>query len=488
MTSVRRSLALSFIEVYFGVLLALGSSMVLARLLTPEQIGLYSVTLAVIGIAQVLRELGVGNFLIQTQELHDDHVRSAFSIAMVMGVTLNATLYFSAPWIAQFYSTEAMTGLMRIVSLNFLVMPFCSISLALLRRDMRFKALLYVGLAATSAGTAVTLTLAWNGFGATSMAVGSVVANVVTCLGAWWARGGPTPLWPGWRKWRAVLNFGGQSVATGIVTSVAMDINDLVVGRVLGFGPVAILSRAQGLMNVFHRDVMSAVRNVAYPAYARIHRDGGSVESAHAANVVMVTACAWPFYGFVALFPLEALRILFGPQWDAAAVLVPVFCMAGAVVTVSSLALSALMAVGRIDLVTKAELLFQPLRAGMAVVAAVYFESVLACALAYLIAFALHPFVLYVIKERSIPTLYRPLLRGLAHSLGITVMTLLPALVWKFALAETRGDIATWWEMAVVAGVTALTWIVALRVARHPLAMDPAIRRLFVNVPLLGRY
>ena len=85
MTTVRRALALSFIERYFSIVLALGSNMVLARLLTPEQIGVYSVSLAVIGVAHVLREFGVGNFLIQQKDLHDDHVRTAFGLALAVG-------------------------------------------------------------------------------------------------------------------------------------------------------------------------------------------------------------------------------------------------------------------------------------------------------------------------------------------------------------------------------------------------------------------
>ena len=487
MTSVRRALALSFIERYFSIMVALGSNMLLARLLTPEQIGMYSVSLAVIGLAHVLREFGVGNFLIQQKDLNDNHVRTAFGLALVLGGTLALVIFAIAPWTARFYDAPEMAGLMRIVALNFLVLPFCSISLSLLRREMKFKALLYVSLGAMALGTAVTLTLAWQGLGPTSLAVGSVVGNVATGFGAWWARGRPALLRPGWSEWRVVLNFGGQSAATGIVTSVAMDINDLVVGKVLGFAPVAILSRAQGLMNLFHRDVMGAIRNVAYPAYARTHREHGDVESAHVASVVMVTACAWPFYGFLALFPLQILRLMFGPQWDAAAVLVPVFCLAGAVAAVSGLAMSALMAVGRVDLVTKTELIFQPLRVAIAVGAVMIFESVLACALAYLAAFVLYPLFAYSMKQRALPTAFMPFFRGLAHSAAVTALALLPAVVWQLLrpLGDTERGFGV--ELAGLALVTALAWVLALRMLHHPLAMDPVFKGLMARVPVLRR-
>jgi O-antigen/teichoic acid export membrane protein len=314
-----------------------------------------------------------------------------------------------------------------------------------------------------------------------------VAGNLAIGFGAWWARGRPTPLRPGWREWRAVLGFGGQSAATGLVTTVAMDINDLVVGKVLGFAPVAILSRAQGLMNLFHRDVMAAVRNVAYPAYARTHREGGDVEAAHVTSVVMVTACAWPFYGFLALFPLEVLRLMFGPQWDAAAPLVPVFCLAGALGATSSLALNALMAIGRIDLVTKTELVFQPLRAGIAVAAAVIFQSVMACALAYLLVFVLHPLASYAVKQGALPTDFRRLWRGLARSAAVTVLCLLPAAAWRLWGPPSGVGLSTLLEVAGAATVTGVGWLAALLLLRHPIAEDPVFRRLLQRIPLLGR-
>ena len=69
MTSVRRALAISFAERYALIVLALAGNMLVARLLTPEEIGIYSVSLAVIGIAQVLRDFGIGSFLIQEKEI-----------------------------------------------------------------------------------------------------------------------------------------------------------------------------------------------------------------------------------------------------------------------------------------------------------------------------------------------------------------------------------------------------------------------------------
>lgn len=468
MKPLRLALLFSLIERYLSILLAFGSSLLLARLLTPEEIGVYSVTLAVIGVAQVLRDFGVGSFLIQKPSLDQATIRSAFGIALLIGGALFVVLFSAAPWVARFYSSELLANLMRAVSLNFLILPFCTVSLSLLRREMQFRALMWINLSAALCSTAVTVGGAWAGWGPMCMAVGSIVGNFVTAFGAWWARGRARALWPSLSGWRPIARFGAQSVSAGIVTSVAMDINDLVVGRVLGMAPVAVSSRAQGLMNLFHRDFMAAIRGVIYPALAQAHRDGDDVDARHTAAVIRVTALAWPFYGFVALHAENVLRLLFGPQWDAAAPLVPIFCLAGAVVSTSSMALNLMTAVGRNDLAARAELLFQPVRAALIVGAALHFRTLEACAWAYCLSFCAQPIWLYYLKQRCLPTDARAMRSGLLRSAGVAVLTLAgPALlVWAGAAAHGHRSLA-WGAAAAMA-----SWAAALHVLRHPLASD----------------
>lgn len=487
MSSVRRSLAISFAERYVLIAFALVGNILVARLLTPEEIGIYSVSLAVIGIAQVLRDFGVGSFLIQEKNLTDDHVRTAFGFSLLIGGTLFVVALAVAPFAARFYGEARMIETLRISALNFLVLPFCSISLSLLRREMAFKQIATVNITAAVVGFLVIFGTAYQGFGANSMAMGAVASNITTGIGAWLARSDRKLLLPNFIHWRSLLGFGARSSAASVVTAISMDINDLVLGKVLGFAPVAIISRAQGLMNLFHRDTMAAVRNVAFPAFAKAHRDGEALEERHIASVTAVTALAWPFYGFASLFSLEILRLMFGPQWDAAARLVPYFCLAGALAATSNLVLNAVLAVGRIDLVARAELIFQPVRAALIIFAALVFKSLFACTIAFLIAFALHPPFVYFIKQRCIPNEPRKLLRGLWSSAKVALWCLSPAAIVAARVANSGTGVATLLELVIAALLTTLAWPAAILLTRHPLAYDPIFARLTHFVPCLAK-
>lgn len=474
MSTVRRSLGFAFIERYLIIAMQLVSFTMLARLLTPQEIGLYSVSLALISVAQVVRDFGLSNYLIQRKDLEQDDIDSALGLSLLFGVTLCVLINLCAPLVASFYNAPSLTAVVRIISLNFLITPLNSILIALLRRDMRFDVLMRINVCAAVVSTATTLGLAWSGFGTWSLALGEIASNGIICAGLIMAGGLVKLGRPSLLRWRPILAFGGPVTAGNIVTSVSMDINDLVVGRVLGFQQVAISSRAQGLMNLFHRDIMGPIRAVAYPAFARAHRENDALEDVYINSVALISAVAWPFYGFMALFSLEVLRLMFGPQWDASAPLVPLFCLAGAFSAVTSLIPTLILSTGRAHLVAGADLIFQPLRAVALTLAVYYYRALEPLAITYIGVTVLAIPYFYTFKQHCLPTDFPLLLRQVAKSLLLSVLTLLPAALACVLWRPPGGAFSVVPLFACVA-VTAISWAGGVWLLRHPLGHEIAV-------------
>lgn len=476
MASVRRSLAIAFIERHLMIALSLGSNMLLARLLTPEEIGLYSVNLVFIGIAHMLRDFGISNYIVQAPQLSRAEIRTAFGISLLLGGTLFLALCLAAPLIADFYDDPRLTDTLRLCALIFLVLPFNSVPSSLMRRDMQFQRLVYITLTAAVAGTSTTLVMAWMGAGPNSMATGAVVTSVVTAIGTYTARADFRGLLPSLASWRPIANFGGQSALTSVVTSISMDIHELAAGKVLGFAPVAMLSRAQGLMNIIHRDLMSAVRGVAYPAFARTFRNGGDVEAQYVQAVVNMTALAWPAYGLLAIHSADFIHIMFGNQWTAAAPLVPFFCLAGSFATLTSLVSSQLMAIGRIDLVTRTELIVQPARAAVLVTSLLLLQSTTVFAISFLLVTAASVPVIYGFKSSAVTVQFGPLFKGLARSAACTALPLAVAATVRALCGGEDGRVGIA-ALAASAAAAILVWFVAVSLFKHPLSSEALYRR-----------
>ena len=468
MTTVRRAVFFSFLESYLGLALNIVSFTLLARLLTPKQIGVYSVALAIIGVMQVIRDFGLVNFLIQKKDLTREYIASAWGLSLLLGSALFLIVELGAPLIGRFYADDAIKVIARIVALNFILLPINSVCLALLKRDMKFHIVMRINTSASVIGTLLTLLLAWLGWGALSLALGTVansavVAASVIASGALRRLGRPSL-----SKAREILAFGGPLTGANIITSISMDINDLAVGKILGFTEVAIISRGQGLMNLFHRDFMSAVRNVALPAFAQANRAAESLDEKYIAAVTAVTAIAFPFYGFMSLFPLDVIRLMFGTQWDQAAFLVPYFCVAGAFAATYSLIQAVMLAAGHAGLVSTAEFIIQPIKAVILITVVMTFKALEPFAISYLLVTALSGPYLYYFKQKRIPTHFRLLGARLGANLALAVACLTPPAL--IAHAMRTGDaplpVAVFLACAVLCAVI---WLLAVALSKHPL-------------------
>jgi O-antigen/teichoic acid export membrane protein len=485
MTAIRHALVFSLIERYAVIALGLVSYVLIARLLTPEEIGIYSVTAALVGVAQVIREFGIGSYLIQAEKLDQRELDTALGLALAAGATMFGLGLLAAPWAATFYRDPRIASILLIISLNFLILPFCSIGQSLLRREMRFKPLMFSNIWASLVGFVVTIGLALASFGPASLAWGAVATNLVTAVGCWLALSGATrPRRLAFGEWRPIVRYGRQSTVAGIFTTGASDINDLGVGRILGLAPVAMLSRAMGLINLLQRDVLGAVRNVAYPAFSKLHREGKPLEPDFVKSTAAVTALSWPYYGFIALYPLESLRLLAGPQWDAAVPLVLAFAAAGACISICTLAPTLILAVGRVDLISRADIAVSCLRVTFVLGSALLFKSLLAVALAYLLGFAIAPFIFFFFKQKCVPTDW-PALRTMAgRSLLVSSVTLSIPAIASLSAGWGRTQPMNTLLFTAVGLATLTTWLMALRWCHHPLADDPLYKRFTARMGL----
>lgn len=468
--SIGRALSISIAAKYVTVGLKLLSFLVIARLLTPEEIGLYSVAVAVIGIAQLLRDFGIGSYLIQERELSDERIRTAFTITLLVSLMLFLFVIAAARPAAAFYEDDRLSRVLMLLSINFLLVPFNSTTISLLKREMRFGVLAGLNILSSFAGTGSAIGFALAGAGYNALVYSSILGTLVLVTAGAIYRGSEFVLRPTLSEWRRVTGFGSQVAFTNVLGHVAMNMNDLVVGKALDFAAVGVLSRAQGVMSLFHRDFLGAIIGVAYPAFADASRKNADMEAIHTRSITALTAIAWPFYGFFAIYPLESLRFLFGPQWDAAAPLVPVFCAAGAIAVVWSLALKMIMAMGHVKWATLAELIVQPLRIVVYLLVAVAFDELMPFALALFGIYCFHLINVYMIKERICPTRWPQLGSGLLTSAVLTVVSLAPSYLLYKALMALNLD--TEILLPSLAACVALSWLIGLRVLRHPALHD----------------
>ena len=344
--------------------------MVLARLISPTEIGIYSVAAAFVAIAHMLRDFGIGNYLVQEKNLTQDRIRAAITIMMMTAWGLAILLALSSDLIASFYAEEQLQPIVLVLSLNFVLLPFTAPVLSLLRRDMNFSALLMIELISTFVRTIVAIVLAWQGFGAMSLAWAAVANICVILFLTLFYRPSWSHWFPSFKEIRQVGLFGFKASSAAIVSELGTSAYDLILGRILGFTALGLFSRAMGVMYLFDRDIMGAIRNVVFPTMALKNREGTDQVEFYCRALTYITGVAWPFYSFLIVMAFPVMRILFGDQWDGAVPLVQTLAIAGIIGATCSLSGSLIYALGDIDKILYIEIIVQVTRITLLIAAA----------------------------------------------------------------------------------------------------------------------
>src|SRR5262245_39240919 len=185
MPTIRRSLVFSFAKRYSELGLRLLSLMVLARLLSPAEIGSYAVAASVIAILMVVAEFGLKNYLIQVTELSSVVQRAAFGFALVMGLSLTGLTFATSQVLMEKNLIDpVLAELLSILAFALLLQSLQRPFLAILQRQMMFGALFVIGIVKATILAVTVILLAWIGLGASSLAWGSIAEALAGVLAA----------------------------------------------------------------------------------------------------------------------------------------------------------------------------------------------------------------------------------------------------------------------------------------------------------------
>lgn len=474
--SVRGALAWSFAERYLSLAITIPTTMILARLLTPTQVGVYSLCAVVTNLASILRDFGVSEYLIQERELDRDKMRSAFTITLIMAWSLALAILGGRFLLADWYHEPLVADLLLVLSINFLVLPLASPSFALLNREMAFHKVCVVQVSANVVNAATSVTLAWTGHGALSLAWGPVAGIATQAAILIWMRPRDALLMPRLRGAGRQLRFGAMFTGSRLVESGARNGHELIIGKVFGFTALGLFSRAAGLIDLLAQTVSSAILRVATPALAADHRAGHSLVTPFAKGTALFTGIAWPFMVGVALMADDILVLLYGPQWHPAAPLATLLALAGLPYALTMLAPNALAATGQIKRRLSVALWYSPTHLVCVGIAALWNLHAVAAVFVVgnLVQVAMYTRHLTQVLKARPRELYGPSVASALLALGCGAGLVLARLTAHELGLPLIPRIA----LCVVAGTAA--WLACAAALRHPAMLE--VRRLLTHL------
>ena len=465
MPEVRRSLAYSAADSYVGLVLQLASTVILSRILTPVEVGIFAIAAVFSSLANNFRDFGISEYLIQEQVLTPDKIRAAFGVNIVISWLMGLLIFSASGYIGEFYRSPGITDVMRVQALSFLLIPIGTINMSWFRREMNFKPRFVAGLLANPISFGVSVICALKGMGATSLAWSSLAGIAVTVAVSIWFRPKAFPRMPSLRGSAAVIQFGKFASGIYVFGQLGKGAPEMIIGRAQDMAGVAVFSRANGLVQIFHQLVVKAVLPVCLPYFSKAVRDESSVVRGYVMGVSFFTVIGWPFLGFMALAAFPSIRIVYGDQWAESVPLAKILCVAGAVELVHYLAKEALLAHGLVKLSSRLQVLLQACHV-LGLLAVIPFGllggcwGVLAASVAGLLISQWHLWT-------GVQLRWAHLWQACRGSFVVTAITLTPMLVSLPFVSATEANYGRF--MVLGGATTALMWLLALRFTQHAL-------------------
>ena len=330
-----------------GFILTMVSTVVLARLLSPQDFGLVAMVAPLLTFMGFFRDLGLSTATVQQAEINHAQVSTLFWVNVGLSATLMLTAFALSPLVGMFYRRPEAVWLTGAYGVNCLLTGLSIQHMALLRRQMAFGSLAVINLSAGIVGLLAGILAAVAGWGCWALVAMTLVNSLVSLGAVWWlcswrpgrpARGSGV---------RPMLRFGGFLTGGNLAYFLSSNLDTFAIGRWLGAVPLGNYNRANQLFLVSLQQLSSPLAAVAIPALSRLQNEPERYRSAFLKALQALTLGTVPLACILIAGGDAIALLLLGPQWIEAATLVRILAVAGLLMPVSGAVSWLLISQGR---------------------------------------------------------------------------------------------------------------------------------------------
>lgn len=326
---------------------AVGISILLARLIAPEQFGVFAVALVVLNIVLSVSELGVSAALVRHNGPIDEMAPTVTTLSLASGTVLALICAVGAPWFSNAMDAPEAAGVIQLMSVALVIAGATAVPGAMMQRNFRQDHKFYADTAAFVAGTAVAVVLALMGFGAWSLAWQRIAQNLSAAIIMFWLT--KDRFRPGWNpvQARELLAFGLPLAGSSLLIFGVMNVDYIVVGAMLGTIPLGFYLLAFNLASWPVAAFSAPVRSVSLAAFSKVREDPELFQKAFGRALGLLALVTVPACVLLAALADPLIRVVYGERWAPAAAALALLVLLGAVRVALELGYDFLASAGR---------------------------------------------------------------------------------------------------------------------------------------------
>lgn len=305
--------------------LTLASTMVLARLLTPQDFGLLAMVFTIINILQVFQDAGLSMATVQREGITHAQVSNLFWINVAVSGLASVVVAACAPVIAWFYREPRLIEITLALSINFLLAGLTVQHMALLNRQMRFKVIAVVQVGSALIGILVGIGMAWMKCGYWSLVGLNLGKSVVALVMTWVASSWRPQLFARRSGTRSLLHFGANLTAASFLYLLSRGMDSLLIGRFYGASAVGLYSRATAMLLNPLGQFMNPIGAVFVPAFSRLQSQPERYRRSFIQLFEILGLAGFFFSGMFFALARPLTLVVLGHKWEKASIIFAAF-------------------------------------------------------------------------------------------------------------------------------------------------------------------
>lgn len=365
-----------FAERISAQLTSFAISIILARLLLPEDYGAVALVTVFISLCNVLVSNGLGTSLVQKKDPDELDYSSMFIFAVALSIAVYFALFAVSPFVADYFDMPVLKPVMRVMSLRVILAAVNTVQHAYVSKTMQFKKFFWATLIGTVISGVVGVVLAYKGFGIWALVfqylTNTTIDTIVLFITVKWR--------PHWMfsasRLRGLLSFGWKIMIAAFVNEVYNSLRTLIIGKVYTPADLSYYDKADNYPTLISRNIDSTLSSVLFPAISTSQNDIARVKSMLRRSIKTSSYFVLPMLLGFALVSEEFIRVVLTEKWMPCVVYMQILCISHCLTPLSSANHQAIKAIGRSDVTMKQEIIIKSV--GLVIIIATVPISVMA--------------------------------------------------------------------------------------------------------------
>jgi len=313
--SLKRNFTFTFIDNFVSFLVFLVSSMVISRLLTPDELGILAVAVSSIVLITMFKNFGYTTYLIREPDLDDTKKSAVFTLSIITSTALFLIIVALAEFIGITYQNPKITDIVYIISISIITSPFHIVATGLIERKEKFKNLAIINIASEVIFFISVMLLIYLDFGIFAIAISNVLKSFMQIILMMWTIWADFVFKISLNKYKPILSFGMKMSFMSSLSQLQELVIPLIIGKYFGLSFSAFYDKGKSLPKIILNVLLPALSTAAFPHYTKKIRNNEPLNIAVLSHMQQGLFVFLPSLLAICLFSPNLIYYMFGGQW-----------------------------------------------------------------------------------------------------------------------------------------------------------------------------